>query len=73
MVFSSPVFLFLFLPVVLLLVLLFRGHRAQNTVLLLASLLFYAWGEQQYVLLMLAVALFNHGCALLLARTRRRT
>ncbi len=71
MVFSSPVFLFLFLPVVLLLVLFFRGHRAQNTVLLLASLLFYAWGEQQYVLLMLAVALFNHGCALLLARTRR--
>jgi alginate O-acetyltransferase complex protein AlgI len=72
MVFSSPVFLFLFLPLTLLLVLLFRGLKAQNTVLLLASLLFYAWGEQQYVLLMLAVALFNHGCALLLERTGRR-
>lgn len=72
MVFSSPVFLFLFLPVTFLLALLFRGVKAQNTVLLLASLLFYAWGEQQYVLLMLAVALFNHGCALLLERTGRR-
>ena len=70
MVFSSPVFLFLFLPVVLLLTLLAGDRRSQNTLLLVASLLFYAWGEGVYVLLMLGTALFNHGCGVLMERTR---
>lgn len=70
MVFSSPVFLFLFLPLVLLAVLLAGNIRAKNTVLLLASLVFYAWGETIYVLLMLAVVLFNHLCGLALQRSR---
>jgi alginate O-acetyltransferase complex protein AlgI len=52
MVFSSQVFLFLFLPLVLLLYLLL-GKWFRNLVLLTASLLFYAWGEQELVLLML--------------------
>lgn len=69
MVFSSPVFLFLFLPLVLLAVFLAGSIRAKNTVLLLASLLFYAWGENVYVLLMLAVVLFNHLCGLAIARS----
>lgn len=69
MVFSSPVFLFLFLPVVLLLVAFFSDRKAQNTVLLLASLLFYAWGEGAYVLLMVGTALFNHAMGLLIARS----
>ena len=51
MVFSSEVFLFLFLPVVLLVHCLF-GRRAWNSVLLIASLIFYTWGEQAYVLIM---------------------
>ena len=67
MVFSSPVFLFLFLPLTLLAVWLF-GRRGQNTVLLLASLLFYAWGEGAYVLLMLATVLVNHLCGLAIHR-----
>ena len=52
MVFSSPVFLFLFLPWVLL---LYFGLRVplRNLVLLLASLFFYAWGETYLVLLMI--------------------
>ncbi|MBK6754827.1 MAG: hypothetical protein IPG69_14895 [Flavobacteriales bacterium] len=45
MVFSSPVFLFLFLPLTLLLVWLAGSRSAQNTVLLFASLVFYAWGR----------------------------
>lgn len=69
MVFSSPVFLFLFLPLVLLLVQLACSIRARNTVLLVASLLFYAWGEGVYVLLMLGVALFNHFCGLAMVRS----
>lgn len=72
MVFSSPVFLFLFLPLTLLLAMLAGDDKRQNTLLLVASLLFYAWGEGVFVLLMLATALFNHGCGLLLEKTRSR-
>lgn len=44
MVFSSPLFLFLFLPVVLTVYFLLPGLRARNSWLLLVSLFFYAWG-----------------------------
>ncbi|MBR3474866.1 MAG: MBOAT family protein [Oscillospiraceae bacterium] len=53
MLFSSSVFLFIFLPAVLLGHFLLRGQRARNLLLLAASLFFYAWGEPVYVLLML--------------------
>ncbi|OEU57968.1 MAG: alginate O-acetyltransferase [Desulfobulbaceae bacterium S3730MH12] len=52
MVFSSIFFLFFFLPATL--ILYFSvGPKLRNLVLLLASLLFYAWGEVGYVMLML--------------------
>lgn len=60
MVFSSPVFLFLFLPLTLVFTLVFRARKAQNLILLLASLLFYAWGETIYVLIMLASIVMNY-------------
>jgi len=55
MVFSSAECLFLFLPCVLLVYYnpFFRGRRFRNVFLLLASLLFYAWGEPVRVLLLL--------------------
>ncbi len=59
MIFSTPAFLFLFLPP-LLLISLFLRHKIQNLLLLLASLLFYAWGEGWLVLLLLGSALGNH-------------
>lgn len=62
MVFSSLVFLFFFLP--LSLILYFAVPRlARNFVLLLISLIFYAWGEPIYVLLMIFSTLvdFFHG------------
>jgi len=59
MIFSTPAFLFLFLPPVLL-ISLFLKKEAQNFFLLLASLFFYAWGEGWIVLLLLASASFNH-------------
>ena len=59
MVFSSILFLFLFLPATLLLYLVV-GPRLRNGLLLLASLLFYAWGEKGYVLLMLSSILVNY-------------
>ena len=72
MVFSSPVFLFLFLPLVLLATFLAGGLKARNTVLLIASLLFYTWGEGTYLVLMLSVTLVNYLCGLAVGRFRDR-
>lgn len=59
MVFSSPVFVFLMLPIVFLLNLLVK-KKFSNLLLLFFSLAFYAWGEPIYVLLMLGSGLFNY-------------
>ena len=68
MVFSSMVFLCIFLPVVFLLHLLLPGIRAKNGMLLLASLAFYAYGEPVYVILMIASAFVNYLTALLIGK-----
>jgi alginate O-acetyltransferase complex protein AlgI len=60
MVFSSPVFLFLFLPVVLSLVLLVRQLESRNVLLLIFSLIFYAWGEPIFIFLALSSTLMNY-------------
>lgn len=58
MVFSSLFFLFLFLPIVL--ILYFSvGNKYRNAILLSASLFFYAWGEFGYVLLMIFSIFLN--------------
>jgi alginate O-acetyltransferase complex protein AlgI len=59
MVFSSPLFLFLFLPVVLAVYFLLPGLRARNHWLLAVSLLFYAWGEVGFIVLLLISTLIN--------------
>lgn len=66
MVFSSAVFLFIFLPVVFVLSRVLPGIRAKNILLLIASLLFYAFGEPVYILLMLASILVNFAAGRLL-------
>ena len=71
MVFSSTLFLFLFLPIVLTSYFLVRGTRGRNTWLLLASLLFYAWGEVGFVLLLLASTGVNYGLGLWVDREVR--
>src|SRR2546427_9395167 len=58
MVFSSPIFLFVFLPLVLLGLALPR-LPLRNLWLLLFSILFYAWGEMTFVLLMLGSTVVN--------------
>lgn len=62
MVFSSLLFLFRFLPIVLLLYFIAPG-KLKNLVLFLMSLVFYAWGEPVYVVLMLfsTVVDYTHG------------
>ncbi len=69
MVFSSPTFFFLFLPAAFLVNLLFRRSiRWSNALLLVASLLFYAWGEPVYVLLMIFTTLVNYAAARFMER-----
>lgn len=62
MVFSSLMFMFRYLPIVLLLYFL-APKKFRNTILFVASLIFYAWGEPIYVVLMLfsTVVDFTHG------------
>lgn len=71
MLFTSPVFLFLFLPICLLAYAL-TPKAMKNTLLLIFSLFFYAWGELQYVLLMMASIVSNYFMGLTLAHARRK-
>ena len=66
MVFSSLTFLCVFLPVTAALYFLLPGKKAKNIWLLLASLVFYAWGESYRVVLMILCALFNWGMGLVI-------
>lgn len=68
MVFSSLTFLLLFLPVILAAYFACRSVRWRNAVLLIGSLVFYAWGEPVYVLVMLFVALVAFTGTLLFSR-----
>lgn len=67
MVFSSIPFLFFFLPLCLVLYYLVPFFM-KNGILLIFSLLFYAWGEPVYILLMLAAAAVSYTGALLMER-----
>ena len=65
MVFSSTVFLFLFLPFVLMIYFVIR-KEFRNAFLFLASSFFYWYGEQKMLLLMYFVILLNYGISLLI-------
>ena len=71
MVFSSGVFLFLFLPIVLVIYYnpIFKSRSYKNNVLLIASLFFYAWGEPYLVLLLMFSILLNWSIGLGLSKT----
>lgn len=72
MLFSSNIFLFYFLPVVLILYYLLRFNTpAKNGLLLIASLFFYAWGEPKFVLVMLFSIFINYVLALFADRSRK--
>ena len=69
MVFSSLMFLFVYLPVTLAVYYLVP-LRARNLALLLASLVFYGWGEPVYILIMIASVAVNYICGLLVQKYR---
>lgn len=63
MLFSSVVFIFVFLPVTLILYYI-APEKLKNVILLVMSLVFYAWGEPVYVILMILSIVFNYLCGL---------
>lgn len=71
MLFSANVFLFAYLPIVLLTYYL-SPRWLRNPILLLVSLFFYGWGEPVYVLLMVGDILLNYGCGLWIENCRKR-
>jgi alginate O-acetyltransferase complex protein AlgI len=71
MLFSTPIFVFAFLPLVL--ALYFVSPRVvRNGLLLLASLVFYAWGEPAAVLVMVFSIVLNYGLGRWVDRARQR-
>ena len=68
MVFADLLFLYLFLPVNLILYYLTRNYGFRNFVLVAMSFLFYAWGEPVWVLLLLFSGALVYVCGLLVER-----
>ncbi len=60
MVFTDLIFLFCFLPISVLLTKLIRNTKLQNILLVLLSLLFYAWSNPIYVVLLILSILWNY-------------
>ena len=61
MLFSNLSFIFIFLPILMFIYFLVSQKR-KNIVLLLASLVFYAWGGPVYVVLLFLSTVFNYFC-----------
>lgn len=71
MVFSSLIFLFLFLPVTILIYYI-SPKRLRNAILLVASLIFYAWGEPIYIFIMIFSTVFDYANGILIDKYRHR-
>ncbi|WP_040328245.1 MBOAT family O-acyltransferase [Clostridium ihumii] len=69
MVFSSLIFLFIFLPITLL-VYYIVPRKFKNLALLIFSLIFYAWGEPVYIVIMLFSTVFDYTNGILISKYR---
>ncbi|MEJ0056478.1 MAG: MBOAT family O-acyltransferase [Bacteroidota bacterium] len=69
MLFSSVIFIFKFLPLALLIYFLLIKNFLKNLFLLIISLIFYAWGEPVYVILMMVSIIVNYFFGVLIERT----
>lgn len=72
MVFSSVIFLFIFLPTVLVLNYILPGIKLKNIALLFLSLFFYAWSEHELVLLMIFSCLLNYAFGIGISKNGKR-
>lgn len=71
MLFSSLTFLFAFLPATLILYFIVKD-KYKNYILLVASLIFYAWGEPKYIILMILSIVFNYFVARLIDKNSKK-
>ena len=74
MLFSSIIFIFYFLPLTLLAYYVVPAEKLniRNMILLIASLIFYSWGEPVYVFLMIYSAIFNYYMAMQITSEQQR-
>lgn len=72
MLFSSSIFLFNFLPITLFIYFVFLKNtkKLKNYFLLLMSLIFYAWGEPKFVVMLIFSIIINWFCGLLIDKNR---
>ncbi len=71
MVFSTPVFLYLFLPITLIIYYL-SPKKAKNFIILLSGLLFYSWGEPIYVVVMIISTMIDYFAGLIMNKYEGR-
>ena len=73
MVFSSLIFVYAFLPLSLIFYVLAKNIKVKNAVLLIFSLLFYAWGEPTYVLILVFMTFSDWVSALLIEKSKSKS
>ena len=66
MLFADILFLFVFLPLCLISYFVCKDIKAKNAVLLVFSLIFYAWGEPVRILLLVLSAAINYAFAIMI-------
>lgn len=66
MLFADILFLFIFLPICIILYFVAKDIKSKNTVLLIFSLIFYAWGEPVRILLLIFSAAINYALAIMI-------
>ena len=66
MVFSSLIFIYAFLPITLLFYVLTKKNSVRNYILLIASIIFYTWGEPTYVLILIFMTFIDWLSALII-------
>lgn len=71
MLFSSTTFIFMFLPILLILYFLIKNIKYKNIILLIFSLIFYSWGEPKYIILMILTVLVAYLFGLLIDKYRK--
>ena len=72
MVFSSTIFLFMFLPLFIICYFLAKKTSTKNIILFIFSLIFYAWGEPYYIFLMLLSIIINYYLTILMSKNKSK-
>ena len=71
MLFSSPIFLFLFLPITLILYFI-TPKKLKNFFLLITSLGFYTWGEKELVILIILSSIIDYSSGLIISNGKKK-